>query len=43
MQNNITCPKCGELFDVENVLAADIEKKYQEEYKEKLNHSLDKI
>ena len=43
MNNNIKCPKCGEVFDVENVIAADIEKKYQQEYKEKLNISLDKI
>jgi hypothetical protein len=43
MTNNITCPKCGEVFDVENVLSADIEKKIQKEYQIKLNQSLDKI
>lgn len=43
MANNIKCPNCGEVFDVEHVLAADIEQKYQKEYKDKLNQSLSKI
>ena len=43
MNNNIKCPKCGEVFDVENVIAADLEKKYQQAYQEKLNQSLDQI
>lgn len=43
MANNIKCPNCGHLFDVENVLAADIELKIQQQYKEKLNHSLNKV
>jgi hypothetical protein len=43
MANNIKCPNCGHVFDVENVLAADIEQKYQQQYKHKLNESLLKI
>ena len=43
MANNIKCPNCGNEFDVENVLAADIELKYRQEYKDKLNQSLLKV
>jgi hypothetical protein len=43
MANNIKCPNCGNVFDVENVLAADIETKYQQQYQEKLQQSLTKI
>lgn len=43
MANDIKCPNCGHVFDVENVLAADIEQKYQQQYKEKLNQSLSKV
>ncbi len=43
MANNIKCPNCGHVFDVENVLAADIEQKYQQQYKNKLNESLIKV
>jgi len=43
MNNNIKCPNCGEIFDVENVLSAELEKKIQQEYQEKLNLSLAKI
>ncbi len=43
MANNIKCPNCGQVFDVENVLAADIEQKYQQAYQEKLNQSLSKV
>src|SRR5436190_10959483 len=43
MANNIKCPNCGNVFDVENVLAADIEIKYQQQYQERLNQSLGKI
>ena len=43
MTNNIKCPNCGNVFDVENVLSADIEKKYQQQYQDKLNDSLSKI
>ena len=43
MTNNIKCPNCGEMFDVENVLAADIEQRYQQQYQDKLNQSLTKV
>jgi len=43
MANNIKCPNCGHVFDVENVLAADIEKKYQQQYQDQLQQSLGKI
>src|SRR6187549_3797329 len=43
MANNIKCPNCGHVFDVENVLAADIEIKYQHQYQQKLQQSLGKI
>jgi hypothetical protein len=43
MANNIKCPKCGNVFDVENVIAADIEQKLQQQYQEKLNLSLNKV
>ena len=43
MANDIKCPNCGTLIDVENVLAADIELKLQQQYKDKLQQSLTKV
>ena len=43
MTNNIKCPDCGHVFDVENALAADIEKKLQNQYQQKLKDSLIKV
>lgn len=43
MPTDIKCPKCGNIFDVENVLAADLEKKYQRDYEIKLSQSLDNV
>ena len=43
MTNDITCPNCGHTFDVENVLAADIEKKIEKQYQQKLQQSLNKV
>lgn len=43
MANNIKCPNCGHVFDVENVLAADIELKYQQQYQQRLQQSLTKV
>ena len=43
MANNIKCPSCGNVFDVEDVLAADIEQKYQKQYQDKLKQSLGKV
>ena len=36
MATDIKCPNCGHQFNVENVLAADIEIKYQQQYQERL-------
>ena len=43
MASDIKCPNCGHVFDVENVLAADIEQKFQQQYQEKLKQSLEKV
>lgn len=43
MPNKIKCPNCQYEFDVEDVLTADIEKKIQQQYQEKLNESLHKV
>ncbi len=43
MPNDIKCPKCGHHFDVENVIAAEIEQKFQQQFQEKLQQSLNAI
>ena len=43
MPTDIKCPKCGNLFDVEDVLAADLERKYQKDYQNKLEKSLQDV
>ena len=43
MNNNISCPNCGNLIDVESVIAGEMEKKFQHEYQHKHNESLDKL
>ena len=43
MANEIKCPNCGNVFDVENVIAADIEQKLQKQYQDKLQLSLNKV
>ncbi|MEI7736141.1 MAG: DUF2130 domain-containing protein [Ferruginibacter sp.] len=43
MANNIKCPNCGHEFDVENVLSADIEQKYKQQYQIQLQQSLNVI
>lgn len=43
MQSDIKCPNCGHEFDIENVLSAELEQKYQKEFQEKLNSSLQSI
>ena len=43
MPNDITCPHCGNSFDVENVLSAELDLKYQKEYQKRLNDSLFKM
>ncbi len=43
MATDIKCPNCGNVFDVENVIAADLEKKYQKDYQHKLQESLQEV
>ena len=43
MANNIKCPHCGNQFDVENVLAADLDKKYKQQYQQELQQSISKM
>lgn len=43
MANEIKCPHCGNVFDVEHVIAADIEQKLQKKYQDKLQQSLSKV
>ena len=40
MATNIECPQCGNEFDIEDVLSADLEKKFQKDYQHKLQESL---
>ncbi len=40
MATDIKCPNCGHEFDIENVLSAELELKYQKEFQEKLSNSL---
>jgi hypothetical protein len=43
MANELKCPSCGHSINVENVMAADIEQKYQQQFQTKLKQSLDGI
>jgi hypothetical protein len=43
MPTNINCPYCGTEFDVENVLASELDLKYQKEYQKRLQESLFKM
>jgi hypothetical protein len=43
MATDIKCPTCGNVFDVENVIAADLEKKYQKDFQQKLQQSLQEM
>lgn len=43
MANEIKCPHCGNTFDVEHVIAADIEQKLQKKYQDRLQLSLSKV
>lgn len=43
MTKDIKCPNCGHQFDVEGVLAADIEKKLEQKHQEKFEKSLNKV
>ena len=39
----ITCPNCGHIFDIEDVVARQIEERIKEDYAKKLNEQLDKM
>ncbi len=43
MAKDIKCPKCGYEFDVDNVIAADLEEKYKQQYQAQLQQSLSGI
>ena len=43
MANDIKCPNCGHVFDVENVMAADMEQKFEKEFQQKQQQLYDKI
>ncbi|HOZ79766.1 MAG TPA: DUF2130 domain-containing protein [Ferruginibacter sp.] len=43
MPTNLKCPNCGHQFDAENVIAADLEQKLQQQYQQKLQESLDRV
>ena len=43
MATDIKCPNCGHEFDIENVLSADLEQKFQKEFQEKLSSSLQAV
>lgn len=40
MTNNIKCPSCGHVFDVENALATDIEIRLKAEYTKRNDHAM---
>lgn len=40
MPTDIKCPNCGAGFDVENVISAELDLKYQKEYQQRLQESL---
>ncbi|MCU7548867.1 DUF2130 domain-containing protein [Chitinophagaceae bacterium LB-8] len=43
MPTNIKCPACATVFDVENVLSADVEQKIKQQYEKQLQQSLGQI
>jgi hypothetical protein len=43
MATNIKCPKCATVFDVENVLSADVEQKLKQQYEKQLQESLSQL
>ena len=40
MASDIKCPSCGNVFDVEEVIASDLEEKLKKEYASKFQQSL---
>jgi hypothetical protein len=43
MATNIKCPNCANVFDVEDVLSADVEQKLKQRYEKQLQESLSQI
>jgi hypothetical protein len=43
MATHIKCPNCATVFDVENVLSADVEQKLKQQYEKQLQQSLSQI
>lgn len=43
MPTHIKCPNCATAFDVEDVLSADVEQKFKQQYEKQLNESLSQI
>jgi hypothetical protein len=43
MPTNIKCPACATVFDVENVLSADVEQKIKHQYEKQLQQSLGQL
>ena len=43
MPTNIKCPACATVFDVEDVLSADVEQKFKQQYEKQLQHSLSQL
>lgn len=43
MSTNITCPQCTHVFDVENVISADVEQKLKQQYDKQLQESLSRL
>ena len=43
MPTNIKCPSCATVFDVENVLSADVEQKLKQQYEKQWQQSLAQI
>ena len=40
MSTNIKCPNCATEFDVQDVLSADVEQKFKQQFEQKLQESL---
>src|ERR1700710_1155006 len=43
MPTNIKCPNCATVFDVENVLSADVELKFKQQYDQQVQQYLSQL
>src|ERR1700712_3757507 len=43
MAQDMKCPACGNVFDADGVMAAELDKKYQQEYQAKLQQSMHQV